>query len=46
MTREEEIKKVSKQRHLKKYNCKGFCPDFEAGIRWDDIKKELIRYKQ
>lgn len=36
MTREEEIKEVSKQRHLEKYNCEGFCPDFEAGIRWAD----------
>lgn len=36
MTREEEIKQQSKKRHFEKYNCDGFCPDFEAGAVWAD----------
>lgn len=36
MTREEEIKFQSKKRHFEKYNCEGFCPDFEDGAKWAD----------
>ena len=50
MTREEEIKYQSKKRHFEKYNCEGFCPDFEDGAKWADehpsqqsLAKELSR---
>lgn len=36
MTRKEEIKEQSKKRHFEKYNCEGYCPDFEAGAQWAD----------
>lgn len=34
--RQEEIEKVSRARHLEKYNQEGFCPDFTAGAQWAD----------
>ena len=38
--RKEEIKARSRAYHLEKYNCEGFCPDFEVGAEWADEHPE------
>lgn len=38
--RKEEIKARSRAYHIEKYNCEGFCPDFEVGAEWADEHPE------
>lgn len=38
----EKIKKQSKKRHFEKYNCEGFCPDFEEGAKWALSQPQII----